>query len=68
MPLNRFVVIIACVIAASAVTVYVGLALAQTVQVPAVTGLAVLSLIALCASFGWRVFADRRNTKDDHPQ
>lgn len=64
MPLNRLLFIVACVIAAAAATVYVGLALAERNELPG-SGLVALTIIALCASFGWRLFTDRKAKKDD---
>ncbi|MDP5362410.1 MAG: hypothetical protein NWP79_09725 [Paracoccaceae bacterium] len=38
-----------------------------TTQMPTAMGLAVLSLIALCAYIAWRVISERlRNKDDDH--
>lgn len=68
MPLNRLLFIIACVIAAAAATVYLGVSLAERTQLSSFTGLAVLGLIALFASFGWRVYTDHRKAKDDPPR
>ncbi len=65
MPLDKFVLIIVCVIAAAMATVYVAVALVATTQMPSALGLAVLSLIALCAYVAWRVIAERLSNKDD---
>ena len=64
MPLNRLLVIIACVIGAAAATVYLATRLAARDALPA-PGLVTLTLVALCASFGWRVFSDRKAKQDD---
>ena len=65
MPLDRLVLIIVCVIAAALATVYVGTVLLAATQMPTPLGLAVLSLIALCAYVMWRVISERLNNKDD---
>lgn len=65
MPLDRLVLIIVCVIAAAMVTVYAGLAIVASVQMPPVIGLSIISIIALCAYVAWRVIAERLNNKDD---
>lgn len=65
MPLDRLVLIIVGVIAAAMVTVYAGLAIVSSVQMPPVIGLSIISLIALCAYVAWRVIAERLNNKDD---
>jgi membrane protein implicated in regulation of membrane protease activity len=67
MPLDRLVLIIVCVLCAAAATVYVGVALLASTQMPPMMGLAMLSIIALCAYVGWRVISERlRNKDDDH--
>ena len=65
MPLDRLVLIIVCVIAAALATVYVGVALLSATRMPTPLGLAVLSVIALCAYVLWRVISERLNNKDD---
>lgn len=65
MPLDRLVLILVCVVTAAMATVYIGIALVATTQMPTGMGLAVLSLIALCAYIAWRVIAERLNNKDD---
>jgi membrane protein implicated in regulation of membrane protease activity len=65
MPLDRFVLIIVCVVAAAAVTVWVATALIATTQLAPIAGLAVLSVVALAAYIAWRVFSERVNNKDD---
>jgi hypothetical protein len=67
MPFSRLAFILICVISAAAATVYIAQSLAQRGDLPA-TGLIVLTIIALCASFGWRVIADRKAKKDDDTQ
>lgn len=67
MPLDKFVLITVCVFGAAALTVYVGAALVASTQMPPFLGLAMLSIIALCAYVGWRVIAERvGNKEDDH--
>jgi hypothetical protein len=68
MPLNRLLFILACVIATAAATVYLAISLTERSAVPPITGFAVLGVVAMCASFGWRVYSDRRRTKDDLPR
>lgn len=65
MPLDRLVLIIVCVLAAAAITVYVGAALLASTQMPPMIGLAILSVIAMAAYIGWRVIAERVGNKDD---
>jgi membrane protein implicated in regulation of membrane protease activity len=65
MPLDRLVLIIVCVLGAAAATVYVGAAVIASTQMPPFMGMAVLSIIALCAYVGWRVIAERLHNKDD---
>ncbi|MEO1640079.1 MAG: hypothetical protein AAFU41_12645 [Pseudomonadota bacterium] len=65
MPLDRLVLIIVCVLTAAAVSVYVGLLLLASVQMPPIMGLSILSAIALCAYIAWRVIAERIGNKDD---
>lgn len=67
MPFQRLIFILVCVIAAAAATVYIGQSLAQRGDLPAM-GLIGLALAALCASFAWRVIADRKSNKDDAPK
>jgi membrane protein implicated in regulation of membrane protease activity len=64
MPIERLIFIIVLAIAAAAVTVAVALALVGQVQTPPMVGLAVLSLIALCASFAFRRYTDSRGDKN----
>ena len=67
MPLDKLVLIIACVIGAAMATVYIGVALLATVQLPPVMGFAILSVVALCLYIAWRVIAERvGNKEDDH--
>ena len=65
MPLDRLVLIIVCVIAAAMATVYGGMAIVASTQLPPIIGLGLLSIIALCAYIAWRVIAERLNNKDD---
>ncbi len=67
MPLDKFVLIIVCVLGAAGVTVYVGAVLIASTQLPPFFALLILSVIALCAYVGWRVIAERLgNKEDDH--
>ena len=63
MPLDRFVLIIVCVIAAASVTVWLGTVLAASVSVP----FGWLSLIpaALIVYVGWRVIAERVGNEEE---
>ncbi|MFO8124990.1 hypothetical protein [Yoonia sp.] len=63
MPINRLVFIIAIVIALAAATIAVVLALFGSVKPAPMAGLAILSVIALCASFAWRWYSDRQRDK-----
>jgi hypothetical protein len=68
MPLNRLLFTLACVIATAAATIYLAVSLTARAAIPPVTGFAVLGVIAMCASFGWRVYSDRRRAKDNPPR
>jgi len=61
MPIERLIFIIVLVMALAAATITVALALIGTVQDTPMAGLAILGLIALCVSFAWRWFSDRRS-------
>ncbi len=63
MPVDRLILLIAIVITLAAATIAGVLAIAGAVQVSQMAGLAFLSLIALCASFAWRWFSDRKRDK-----
>ncbi len=65
MPLDKLVFIIVCVLSAAAVTVYVGVAIVASTQLPPLLGVAVLAGIALCLYIAWRVIAERVQNKDD---
>lgn len=65
MPLHRLVVILAVVVALAAATVAGVFAFAGQLPLSRMQGLAVLGLIALVASFAWRVFADRSTKNRD---
>ena len=67
MPFQKLAFILVCVIAAAGATVYLVQSLAQRGELPT-TGLVFLTIAALCASFVWRVIADRKARKDDDPQ
>jgi len=65
MPFHYLMKIIAIVFTlAAAVTVSGALAFTDVLQVSPTMGLAGLSLAALCVSFGWRVYADRKSKND----
>lgn len=67
MPLDKLVLIIVSVIAAAMATVYIGMAVFASVQLPPIMGLSILSVVALCAYIAWRVIAERvGNKEDDH--
>ncbi|WP_341365992.1 hypothetical protein [Yoonia sp. BS5-3] len=67
MPLDKFVLIIVTVIGGAALTVYVGLALVASMQLPPLLGFGICSVIALGAYVFWRVIAERvGNEEDDH--
>lgn len=66
MALDKFVLIIVCVIAAAGVTVWIGTLLVASFQMP-IIGIAALIPVALIAYVVWRVIADRiGNSKEDH--
>ncbi|MEJ8560448.1 hypothetical protein QTO30_03845 [Yoonia sp. GPGPB17] len=60
MPIERLIFILVLVMALAAATIAVVLAMVDAVSASPITGLAILSLIALCASFAWRWFIDRK--------
>ena len=64
MPFHYLMKIIAIVFTLAAVTVSGALAFTDVLQVSPTMGLAGLSLAALCVSFGWRVYADRKSKND----
>lgn len=65
MPLDRFVLILVCVIAAAGVTVWLAALVAAAFQVPVVA--TVLVPIVLAAYVLWRVIAERvGNKEEDH--
>jgi hypothetical protein len=47
------------------VTVSGAIAFTDALQVTPAMGLVTLSLAALCISFGWRVYADRKAKRDN---
>jgi membrane protein implicated in regulation of membrane protease activity len=65
MPIERLIFIIILAMALAAATIAVALAVLDTVQASPVLGLAALSIIALCASFAWRWFSDRKTQDTD---
>jgi len=64
MPLHYLMKIIAVVFTLAAVTVSGALAFTDVLDVSPTMGLAGLSLAALCISFAWRVYADRKSKND----
>lgn len=63
MPIDRLIFLIVLVMALAAATIALALAVVGTTGASPMVGLALLSLIALCASFAWRWHSDRkRNT------
>jgi hypothetical protein len=64
MPIERLIFVILLAIAAAAATVVSVLALFGQQQSPPLVGLAILTLIALCASLGLRWFNDRKGDKN----
>jgi uncharacterized membrane protein len=65
MPFHRLIIILTGVIVLAALTVGIALALTGALQITPMLGLAGLSLLALCASAGWRMYADSKPDKDD---
>ena len=65
MPLDKLVLIIVCVVAAAGATVWIGTLLLASTQLPPVAGLAILSIVTLCAYIAWRVISERVTNKDD---
>ena len=67
MPIERLIFILVLVMALAAATIAVASAVVDTIGTSPMVGLAMFSLIALCASFAWRWFSDhkRDNTSGD---
>ena len=65
MPFHLLMKIIAVVFTLAAVTVSGTLAFTDVLQVSPTMELAGLTLTALCISFAWRVYADRKSKNDD---
>lgn len=66
MPLDKFVLILVAVIAAAGVSIWLGVVLAATLQVPSI-GWTILFPIALVGYVVWRVISERwKNPEDDH--
>jgi len=66
MPLDKFVLILVCVIAAAGVTIWIGALVAAAWKAPLVVPFALIPA-GLIVFIGWRVIADRlRNSEDDH--
>ncbi|PXW70539.1 hypothetical protein C7964_102431 [Loktanella sp. PT4BL] len=61
MPVERLIFILVFVMAAAAATIAVAFAALDGLQAAPVTGLATLSLIALCAAYLWRRYSDRND-------
>ncbi len=67
MPIEKLALILVCVIAAAAATVWIGAALVASSVVSPALGLAVLSIVALVAYVFWRVIGERVGNKtEDH--
>jgi len=64
MPFHYLMKIIAVVFTLAAVTVSGALTFTDVLDVSPTMGLAGLSLAALCISFAWRVYADRKSKND----
>ena len=64
MPIDRFVLILVCVLAAAGITVWLG---AMIVSAFALPGLALVSAVplGLVLFLVWRVIADRRRSAED---
>lgn len=66
MPIDKFVLILICVVAAAAVTVWVGTLVMASFQIPVAGGLVFVPAL-LVGYVVWRVIADRLgNREDDH--
>lgn len=67
MPLDKFVLIIVCVLGAAATTVYLGTSLIVRTQLSPFFAFMALGVLALCASITWRTSAERLGNKEaDH--
>jgi len=62
MPIERLIFILVLVAALAAATIAVAVALFGAAQTSPRLALAVLGLIALCVSFAWRWFSDRKSS------
>ena len=65
MPLDRFVLIIFCVIAAAGATIWAGSLLFVSTATSPVLGIGALSIVGLCIYVIWRVIAERLNNPDE---
>lgn len=66
MALDKFVLILVCVMGAAAATVWIATLIFASVQMPLI-GVAALIPVALIVYVVWRVIADRiGNTEEDH--
>ena len=64
MPLDKFVLILVCVIGAAGVTIWIGVLASAAWQMPAIFPVAMIPA-GLILFIGWRVIADRLNDPDD---
>lgn len=65
MPLDRFVLIVVCVIAAAGATVWIAGAVIAGLGTSPVLSLVALIPLALVAAVLWRVIADRIRSRED---
>jgi len=66
MPLDKFVLILVCVVAAAGLTVWLGTIVAATMQAPIIGWLVFIPAL-LIGYVVWRVIQDRlQNKEDDH--
>ncbi|MBE0413942.1 hypothetical protein [Yoonia sp.] len=65
MPFNRLSLIIVCVVAAAAVTVWLFTAFFADTEILPLVGLGVTGIVALVAYVAWRLIAERLGNKDD---
>lgn len=64
MPLDKLVLILACVAIAAGVTLWLGALVLATVQIPGL-GIGVMIVAGLVAYVVWRVIADRLSSRED---
>lgn len=66
MPLDKFVLILVAVIAAAGVTIWIGVTMVASVEIPVIGWMLFLPAI-LVGYVVWRVISDRlSNSEDDH--